>query len=296
MNIGEQEQPMRPNQSSLTAMGTAAQRAIEMERPVKERICCDPIARQFLSAWFYVLMKHLVASGYAQKRAAGDLGFIVARCRYMDDVLSEEVDRGIRQLVILGAGYDSRAYRFDRLKDGVKVFEVDHPATQKNKLKHLERILGPGGLPGYVTFVPIDFTQQTLAARLPEYGYSERLKTLFIWEGVTMYLEAPSVDSTLDFVASHSAPGSAIVFDYMCKQPVIPKRDIGILLVSFLRSFFKEVRSFKIEVEQIEPFLVGHGFNQARNVTVTDLRARYFTGKNAGRKVTSDYAIAIGVV
>jgi O-methyltransferase involved in polyketide biosynthesis len=56
------------------------------------------------------------------------------------------------------------------------------------------------------------------------------------------------------------------------------------------------VRSFKIEVEQIEPFLVGHGFNQARNVTVTDLRARYFTGKNAGRKVTSDYAIAIGVV
>jgi methyltransferase (TIGR00027 family) len=287
---------MRPNQSSLTAMGTAAERAIEMERPVEERICCDPIARQFLPAWFYVFMKRLTASGYAQKRAAGDLGFIVARCRYMDDVLSEELGRGIQQLVILGAGYDSRAYRFDQLKDRVKVFEVDHPATQKNKLKKLERILGSSDLPGYVTFVPVDFTRQTLAARLPEYGYSERLKTLFIWEGVTMYLDAPSVDSTLAFVASHSAPGSAIVFDYMCKQPVVPKRDIGILLVSFLRSFFNEVRSFKIEVEQIEPFLVGHGFNQVRNVTAADLRARYFTGKNAGRKVTSDYAIAIGVV
>jgi methyltransferase (TIGR00027 family) len=287
---------MRPNQSSLTAMGTAAERAIEMERPVEERICCDPIARQFLPAWFYVFMKRLTASGYAQKRAAGDLGFIVARCRYMDDVLSEELGRGIQQLVILGAGYDSRAYRFDQLKDRVKVFEVDHPATQKNKLKKLERILGSSGLTGYVTFVPVDFTRQTLAARLPEYGYSERLKTLFIWEGVTMYLDAPSVDSTLAFVASHSAPGSAIVFDYMCKQPVVPKRDIGILLVSFLRSFFNEVRSFKIEVEQIEPFLVGHGFNQVRNVTAADLRARYFTGKNAGRKVTSDYAIAIGVV
>lgn len=287
---------MRPNQSSLTAMGTAAERAIEMERPVEERICCDPIARQFLPAWFYAFMKRLTASGYAQKHAAGDLGFIVARCRYMDDVLSEELGRGIQQLVILGAGYDSRAYRFDRLKDRVKIFEVDHPATQKNKLKKLERILGSGGLPGYVTFVPVDFTRQTLAARLPEYGYSERLKTLFIWEGVTMYLDAPSVESTLAFVASHSAPGSAIVFDYMCKQPVVPKRDIGILLVSFLRSFFKEVRSFKIEVEQIEPFLVGHGFNQVRNVTAADLRARYFTGKNAGRKVTSDYAIAMGVV
>lgn len=287
---------MRSNQSSLTAIGTAAQRAIEMERPVKERICCDPIARQFLSAWFYVLMKRLTASDYAQKRAAGDLGFIVARCRYMDDVLSEELDRGIRQLVILGAGYDSRAYRFDRLKDGVKVFEIDHPVTQNNKLKHLERILGSGGLPGYVAFVPIDFTQQTLAARLPEYGYSERLKTLFIWEGVTMYLDAPSVDSTLAFVASHSAPGSAIVFDYMCKQPVLPKRDIGILLVSFLRSLFNERRSFKIETDQIEPFLTSRGFNQVRNVTAADLRARYFTGRNAGRKVTLDYAIAIGVV
>jgi methyltransferase (TIGR00027 family) len=287
---------MRPNQSSLTAMGTAAERAIEMERPVEERICCDPIARQFLPAWFYVFTKRLTASGYAQKRAAGDLGFIVARCRYMDDVLSEELDRGIQQLVILGAGYDSRAYRFDWLKDGVKVFEVDHPATQKNKLKHLEHILGSAGLLGYVTFVPVDFTRQTLAARLPEYGYSERLKTLFIWEGVTMYLDAPSVDSTLAFVASHSAPGSVIVFDYMCKQPVVPKWDIGILLVSFFRSLFNERRSFKIETDQIEPFLTSRGFNQVRNITAADLRARYFTGRSAGRKVPSDYAIAIGVV
>jgi methyltransferase (TIGR00027 family) len=287
---------MRPNQSSLTAMGTAAERAIEMERPVDERICCDSIARQFLPAWFYALMKRLTASGYAQQRAAGDFGFIVARCRYMDDVLSEELNRGIQQLVILGAGYDSRAYRFDRLKGGVKVFEVDHPATQKNKLRHLERIFSSVGLPGYVAFVPVDFTRQTLAARLPEYGYSEQLKTLFIWEGVTMYLDAYSVDNTLAFVANHSAIGSAIVFDYMCKQPVLPKRDIGILLVSFFRSFFKEVRSFKIEVEQIEPFLIVHGFNQVHNVTAVDLRRRYFTGRNAGRKVTSDYAIAKGVV
>ncbi len=287
---------MRPNQSSLTAMGTAAERAIEMERPVEERICNDSLAREFLSIWFYAFMKRLTVTGYAQKRAAGDLGFIVARCRYMDDVLSEELDQGIQQLVILGAGYDSRAYRFDRLKEGVKVFEVDHPATQKNKLKKLERILGPGGLPDYVTFVPVDFTRQTLAVRLPEYGYSERLKTLFIWEGVTMYLDAPSVDSTLAFVASHSAPGSAIVFDYMCEQPAPPKRDVIILLISFLRNLFKEVRSFKIEAGQIEPFLARHGFSQVRTVTASELKARYFTGKNASRKVTSDYAIAVGIV
>jgi methyltransferase (TIGR00027 family) len=287
---------MRANQSSLTAMGTAAQRAIEMERPFDERICCDPIARQFIPAWFYVFMKRLTASSYAQKRAAGALGFIVARCRYMDDVLCEGLGWGIQQLVILGAGYDSRAYRFERLKDGVKVFEVDHPATQRNKLRHLEHIFGSVGLPGYVAFVPLDFTRQTLAARLPEYGYSEQMKTLFIWEGVTMYLEAPSVDSTLAFIANHSAPGSAIVFDYMCQQTAPPKGDIGILLVSFFRSLFSERRSFNIETDQIEPFLTRRGFNQMRNVTAADLRARYFTGRNAGREVTSDYAIAMGIV
>ncbi len=287
---------MRANQSSLTAMGTAAERAIEMEKPADERICCDPLAREFLPTWYYVFMKRLTATGYAQRRAAGDLGFIVARCRYMDDLLSKELDQGIQQLVILGVGFDSRAYRIDRLKGEVKVFEVDHPATQKNKLKKLERILGAGGLPGYVTFVPVDFTHEILAARLPEYGYSDRLKTLFIWEGVTMYLDAPSVEATLAFVAAHSAPGSATVFDYMCAQPALPKRDVVIVLLDFLRRFFDEVRRFEIEAGQIEPFLTRLGFKQILNVTAADLHTRYFTGRNAERKVTSDYAIAVGIV
>jgi methyltransferase (TIGR00027 family) len=88
----------------------------------------------------------------------------------MDDILSEVLDQGIQQLVILGAGFNSRAYRFDGLMNRVKVFEVDHPATQKNEVKKLERILRPGGLPDYVTFVSVDFTCETLAARLPEYS------------------------------------------------------------------------------------------------------------------------------
>jgi len=287
---------MRANQSSLTAMSTAAQRALEMEKPADERICSDPLAREFIPAWFYGFMKRMTATRYTQRRASGELGFIVARCRYMDDVLAEALDHGIRQLVILGAGFDSRAYRFDQLKDRVKVFEVDHPATQQVKMKKLGHILGTGGLPSYITFVPVDFTRETLAARLPECGYTERFKTLFIWEGVTMYLDAPSVDCTLAFVASHSAPGSTIIFDYMCEQPAPPKRDLVDLLLSFLRKFSDEVRSFKIEAGQIEPFLVSRGFSQVRNITAGDLQARYFTGKNAMRKVTSDYAIAVGMV
>jgi methyltransferase (TIGR00027 family) len=214
----------------------------------------------------------------------------------MDDVLIEALDQGIQQLVILGSGFDSRAYRFERLEEGVKVFEVDHPATQKAKVNKLQRILGAGCLPAFVTFVPVDFTHESLAVRLTKCGYSERLKTLFIWEGVTMYLDAPSVEDTLAFIAGHSAPGSAVVFDYMCAQPALPKRDVGVLLVNFLRRSFDEVRRFKIEMEEIVPFLTRLGFSQIRNMTAADLQARYFTGKNAGRKVTPDYAIAVGIV
>jgi O-methyltransferase involved in polyketide biosynthesis len=87
------------------------------------------------------------------------------------------------------------------------------------------------------------------------------------------------------------------VFDYLCEQPPPqPKRDVVILLLSFLRNFFKEVRSFEIEQEQIGPFLASRGFSQVRPVTGADLYARYFIGKNAGRRITSAYAIAVGIV
>ena len=289
---------MRQNQSSLTAMGIAVLRATEMEKPANERICSDPFARRFIPSWFYYFMKLFISTGYAELRGTGIVGLILARCRYMDDLLSDTLEQGLRQVVILGAGFDSRAYRFDRLKDGVKVFEVDHPATQQDKVKKLTRILGQGGLPGYITFVPIDFTRETLEVRLPECGYSDRLKTLFIWEGVTMYLDAPSVDATLAFVSHHSAPGSAVVFDYMY-QEVLDGRVKGHSEVSSMRryrGFSNEVLGFGIEEGQIEPFLAARGFSQVRNVTGANLHERYFKGKNARRKVNAGYAIAIGIV
>ena len=111
-----------------------------------------------------------------------------------------------------------------------------------------------------------------------------------------MYLDASSVENALAFVAGHSAPGSSIVFDYMCAQPVLPKLDVGIVLVTFLRRFFDEVRKFEIETRQIEPFLRRLGFGQVINITAADLQRRYFAGRNAGRKVTPDYAIAVGTI
>ena len=104
------------------------------------------------------------------------MGFLAVRERHIDEHLQACLNEGLQQLVILGAGFDARAYRFDQLKQGVRVFEVDHPATQAVKLAKLRDVFGQ--VPGHVTFVPVDFNTQTLAQRLFESGYDESLKTL----------------------------------------------------------------------------------------------------------------------
>lgn len=207
---------MRKRQPSLTAIGIAMARAVESEKPAEERVCDDPYARRFVPTWLYQVFAFFLKSGYAEWRGPGVWGFLVARDRYIDDVLQSALDEGLQQLVILGAGYDSRVYRFKEIPGRVKVFEVDHPATQKSKLARLRAIFGQ--VPGHVVYVPIDFETQTLQAGLMAAGCQPDLKTLFIWQGVTMYLAAESVEATLAFVARNSGPGSAIVFDYIYRS------------------------------------------------------------------------------
>src|SRR5512146_572422 len=144
---------MRKSQTSLTAIGIAVARAVESERPADERICYDPFARLFVPAWMYRAFGFFIKVGYAEWRGPGVNGFLVARDRYIDDVLQDFLNEGLQQLVILGAGYDSRAYRFD-LEDRVKTFEVDHPATQSDKLAKLRAAFGK--VPEHVTYVPVD--------------------------------------------------------------------------------------------------------------------------------------------
>ncbi len=201
---------MKRERSSITTQGIAAIRAIESSKPPEERICYDPLARRMVNPVFYVLAK--LSYGYGERRAPGTVEFITARTRFIDDYLSTCLENGIEQLVILGAGLDSRAYRFNQLIEHVHVFEVDHPATQRDKRKRLQLIFGE--IPGHVIFVPIDFNEENLE-RLYDFGYQKQIKTLFIWEGVTYYLIAEAVENTLKFVLKNSGKGSSIVFDYV---------------------------------------------------------------------------------
>jgi len=197
---------------------------------------------------------------------------------------------GFEQVVVLGAGFDSRAYRFEKLKTQTRVFEVDHPATQRAKQDKLKDIFGC--LPEHVVYVPIDFTTDSLEERLLECGYDPRRKTLFVWEGVTYYITAEAVDRTLAFVANHSGPGSSLIFDYIYPAVVegtCPRREAKLWRKTMIPR--GEALLFGIEQGTIETFLAQRGFHKVTNVTHTFLKRDYLTGKNRRRKISPIFAI-----
>jgi methyltransferase (TIGR00027 family) len=283
---------MKKTQASITAQGIAFARALESGKPAGERICYDPLARQMISTPFYLFCK--LFAGYAERKGPGVLGFLAARCRYIDDYLQACLETGLDQLVILGAGLDSRACRFEQLEGHVRVFEVDHPATQQVKLGKLAKIFGR--LPGHVTYVPIDFNAETLQ-KLFDFDYSRQTKTLFIWEGVVHYLTAEAVDQTLEFVLRNSGSGSSIIFDYVYTSALTAAHKRGeIVRMQRAKRYTGEGLVFGIEEGQVEEFLRVRGYTQIQNVTSKDLERIYFTGVNRTRTVAPIYAIVHATV
>jgi methyltransferase (TIGR00027 family) len=153
----------------------------------------------------------------------GALGYFNARTRYFDDVLFEEARAGLEQMVILGAGFDSRSIRFSDALRAARVFEVDMPQVLALRAELLLQAHQTPAqqTPGHQTqpaiAVPIDFENEDLGEALRRHGYASGERTLFLWEGVTYYLPLEAVRAVLSFVASHSGPGSSILFDYVTK-------------------------------------------------------------------------------
>jgi len=286
---------MRKNQTSMTAIGIAIVRGIESEKPENQRICFDPYASQLVSSFLYKFVRFFDRIGYSEIKGPGVMGFLTVRERHIDEYLKACLSSGLEQLVILGAGLDARAYRFDELKYGITIFEVDHPASQATKLERLKQVFG--SQPAHVNYVGIDFNTQRLDQRLFESGYDEHLKTLFIWQGVTQYLTPEAVDSTLAFIAEHSGQDSAVIFDYM--YPTLLDGTIKRGEVNNMRSkrwVSNEMMTFGIPEGQVTEFLEQRGFTQVHDANHTYLHDTYFTGENAKRTVAYGYAIASAVV
>lgn len=176
--------------------------------------CRDAFARLFLSSKNRFLLD-VLPGGLLRKVlgvvAPGGYAFAIARTRHFDEALLNAVRAGASQVVILGAGYDSRAMRFAAELAGSRVFELDHPGTQARKKDLLAR--QGKTLPDNTTLIGIDFARQSLADALSAAGFAFDKPAVFLWEGVSYYLPARAVEAVLAFVAQ-CAPGSSIVFDY----------------------------------------------------------------------------------
>jgi methyltransferase (TIGR00027 family) len=140
----------------------------------------------------------------------------VARTRLIDDLVIEALGRGARQVLLLGAGYDSRAYRLPGI-ERVAVFEADHPATQAVKRRLLRGAVRPERR-RHVRFVPVDLLTEDLGEALTGAGFGVLEPTVVVLEGVTNYLTAPAVDATLRRLASLTATGSTLIFTYVDRR------------------------------------------------------------------------------
>jgi methyltransferase (TIGR00027 family) len=278
---------MKKTQTSTTARGIAAMRAIETEKGPGSAICTDPFARRFTTLPFYLLSK--LFSGYGERRAPGAQGFIICRCRCFDDYLRDCLGNGVRQVVILGAGLDSRAYRRDPGTDVVRFFEVDQPATQAAKIRRVKAVMG--GIPANVTHVPIDFNEETLDA-LRRHGFDPARRTLFLWEGVTYYLDPGAVDATLAWIRSNACAGSTVIFDYISSSAIAGGIQRGeVKRMQRYSRFTGERLVFGIGAGEVGAFMVARGFSDIVEIDAEALKRRYCTGPNSGRAVAEAYAI-----
>lgn len=289
---------MKEGRSSTTAQQMALSRAIETRKPPGERICCDPLAQRFLGAKYRMLLLARplrdAVERLIEQRFAGHHYYVIVRTRYFDDFLQEQLAAGAEQVVILGAGYDSRPYRFAELLAGVAVFEVDHPATSAAKQAQIRRLLGTP--PANVVYAPVDFTTDILADRLQQAGYRTELRTVFLWEGVTPYLDLQAVDGVVRLVASAGA-GSAIVFDYILRSVVEGRCQLRGAQNEFTRmSHTSEPLTFGFPEGEAPAFLAARGFRNVVDVGASELTSRYVDELGKKRYIKPWWRIVSGEI
>jgi methyltransferase (TIGR00027 family) len=210
--------------------------------------------------------------GIADRLAPGVRGFTVGRTRYIDDALVAALGEGIDQVVILGAGYDSRPYRIPGI-ESTRVFELDLPCSQAQKRKRLHRLLEK--VPDHVAFVPLDLESQKLAEILPSSGFREGRRTFYICEGVTEHLSARAVDSIFRYVASAAEQESNIAFTYMVRGLLDGTKHFPGTRIYVAYGGFS-TRRFALNPEQLRGYLLKRGLELIEDMAGADFAERYF--------------------
>lgn len=270
---------MQEDVPSRTAEAVAWMRDTDQRRDVGDRVVDDPYARLFLGPFFRTAALALTKSGRLghateARISPGLTAFVLCRHRFMDDAFLAAWDQGIDQMVMLGAGYDTRAYRFaDRLK-GVSVFEVDHPSTGGRKAKIIAE--HPDVFPEVgITRVTIDFQTQALEDRLLSSGFEPSKPTFVFWEGVSMYLTREAVKNTMATLRELCAPGSWLTMDWWHMVDTPDLRSTVLRMTPHLLHLLGEPITFGIHPEDLGDFVRRQGYTLEDLATGTDLERRY---------------------
>jgi methyltransferase (TIGR00027 family) len=286
----------RPSDS---ARGVAALRFLGTLDEREEIRGRDRLAGVFLADDVREMLSDPAKGNWFRREAfpPGTYAFILARTAWFDGVVEGALKSRVPQIVFLGAGYDSRPYRFAALIEGTRIFEVDATPTQEFKRSLLAHAAIP--VPQGLAFVPVDLARDSLKDALLEAGFDTRQQTLYVWEGVTPYLPAEAVDATLGFIRTYSAAGSAICLDYICTFPGVD----GAFGVREHREFMKrnlggEPVVFRIERGGIAAFLAERGFELAEHLASEDMERRFLTLKNGtlAERVAADSSLVLAIV
>jgi methyltransferase (TIGR00027 family) len=259
---------MQIGEPSRTARGAAAHRALHqtLEGGV---IFSDPFAIDILGDDTRAILPEMAADPSHQSMRL----FIAARSRFSEDKLSACAARGVRQVVVLGAGLDTFSLRNPHADLGVRVFEVDYPATQGWKRERLKQ--ASLAIPSSLTFAPIDFERQSLADGLGAAGFRADRPAFFQWLGVSPYLTREAIVTTLDFVVG--LPESEIVFDYT--EPIAsypPDRRANLMAIAERAAAWGEPWLSLFDPAEMSSLLQGRGFDLTEDLSRADIAERYY--------------------
>ncbi|MDD4588475.1 MAG: SAM-dependent methyltransferase [Heliobacteriaceae bacterium] len=219
----------------------------------------------------------------------------LGRSRYTEDSLDEAVGQGVKQYVILGAGFDTFVFRRPEMLEKLQVYEVDHPVTQGFKCSRLAN--AGWEQPAQLHFVPVDFEQESLAEALTRSSYNSQALSFFSWLGVTYYLTRDTVSSLLRNIASIAPTGSTVIFDYLNTDAFIPEKAakrVKILIRDTRQAGESMITSF-------DPFtlsadLARLGLRLQEDLSPADIQERYFRGRTDGYHACEHQHFARAVV
>lgn len=283
---------------SETALFAAIFRAVAYREFRGQKLGTDELAQFFLPAHVRFLIKFkAIRKKIIQKNAQmapGVYQYVLARTAFFDDLFASALNNKIPQIVVLGAGYDTRAYRFGTLNKGSEIIEVDIAPTQNRKKKCLAK--AHLKIPQNVTLATMDFNKDSFEAVLGAAGYKNNVETLFVWEGVSYYLDPKSVDATLAFVTNGSHRNSTIAFDYAI---TLSEENIGRYYGAkeFTRTWRKhrpsELFKFTLEEDQLKAFLNQRGLKNVARIDHKQIEETFLKDVFDLVKITGIFRFAV---